>query len=89
MFFGPNSASSKAFQTECRDTLPDRILKYTTVHLSPWCYGCLALRLYLHCGGAPAANPNAVVTAIFQPAEVFTKIRSETPLEVVSFCVTV
>jgi hypothetical protein len=25
MFFGPNSASSKAFQTECRDTLPDRI----------------------------------------------------------------
>jgi hypothetical protein len=89
MFFGPNSASSKAFQTECRDTLPDRILKYMTVQLSLWCYGCLALRVYLHCAGAPAANPNAVVTTILQPSDVFTKIRSETPLEVVSFCVTV
>jgi hypothetical protein len=89
MFFGPNSASSKAFQTECRDTLPDRILKYTTAQLALWPYGCLALLLYLHCAGAPAANPNAVVTTILQPSDVFTKIRSETPLEVVSFWVTV
>ena len=44
---------------------------------------------YLHCAGAPAGNPNAVVTAIFQPSAVLTKTRSETPLDVVSFCVTV
>ena len=42
-------------------------------------------RPHLHCAGAPAARPNAVVTAIFQPASVFTKTRSDTPLEVVSF----
>jgi hypothetical protein len=34
MFFVPNSASSKAFQTECRETLPDRILKYMTLLLA-------------------------------------------------------
>ena len=44
---------------------------------------------YLHCGGAPAGSPNAVVTAILQPSEVFTNTRSETPLDVVSFPVTV
>src|SRR5450759_3527258 len=31
MFCAPNSASSKAFQTECGETLPDRILKYMAV----------------------------------------------------------
>jgi hypothetical protein len=45
--------------------------------------------VYLHCGGAPAGKPKAVVTAILQPCGVFTKIRSETPLDVVSLCVTV
>lgn len=44
---------------------------------------------YLHCEGAPAGSPNAVVTAILQPSEVFTNTRSETPLDVVSFPVTV
>jgi hypothetical protein len=44
---------------------------------------------YLHCGGAPAGKPNAVVTAIFQPSLVRTKTLSDTPLEVVSFWVTV
>ena len=33
----------------------------------------------MHCAGAPAGNPNAVVTTIFQPSSVFKKIRSETP----------
>src|SRR5438552_3984942 len=47
------------------------------------------LPFYLHGAGAPAGRPNAVVTAILQPSGVFTKIRSETPLEVVPFCVTV
>jgi hypothetical protein len=49
----------------------------------------IPLVLYLHCGGDPAGSPNAVVRAIRQPAGVSTKIRSETPLVVVSFCVTV
>jgi hypothetical protein len=44
---------------------------------------------YLHCAGAPAGSPNAVVTAILQPSAVFTNTRSETPLDVVSFPVTV
>src|SRR5436190_20546784 len=35
------------------------------------------LRFYLHCAGAPAGRPNAVVTAILQPSGVFTKMRSE------------
>ena len=41
--------------------------------------------VYLHCAGAPAGSPNAVVTAILQPSGVLTKTRSETPLDVVSF----
>ncbi|MEA2766746.1 MAG: hypothetical protein QOK07_3150, partial [Gemmatimonadaceae bacterium] len=34
-------------------------------------------------------RPNAVVTAILQPSGVFTNTRSDTPLDVVSFWVTV
>jgi hypothetical protein len=45
--------------------------------------------VYLHCAGAPAGRPNAVVTAILQPSGVFTNTRSDTPLDVVSFWVTV
>ena len=32
---------------------------------------------YLHCAGSPAGNPNAVVTAIFQPVKVLMNTRSE------------
>lgn len=44
---------------------------------------------YLHWGAVPAGSPNAVVTAILQPSRVLTKILSDTPLDVVSLCVTV
>jgi hypothetical protein len=51
----------------------------------------LSLRMnpYLHCGGWPTGSPNAVVTAILQPWGVLTKTLSDTPLLVVSCCVTV